>query len=58
MDSHKTRKAFVQMAMRLDWRLGHNECCSASSPRSVSGSDLCERHTFAKHKTEILTQVR
>ena len=28
IDSHKTHKAFVQMAKRLERILGHNECCS------------------------------
>ena len=36
MDSHKTHKAFVQMAKRLERTLGHNECCSAPSPPSVA----------------------
>ena len=35
MDSHKTHKAFIQMAKRLDRMSGHNECCSAPSPRTV-----------------------
>ena len=31
----QTHKAFIQMAKRLEWTLGHNECCSAPSPGSV-----------------------
>ena len=50
MDSHKIHKVLVQMAKRLDWMLGHNECCSAPSPRSYPACNLCERNTFVKHK--------
>ena len=40
MDSHKNHKAFVQMAKWSEGTLGHNECCSARSPRSVPAWDL------------------
>ena len=52
MDSHKTHKAFIQMANWLEQTLGHNECCSVPSPCSVPAWDLCERHTFTKHKNK------
>ena len=42
----------VQMAQQLKQTLDHNECCSAPSPLSVPASNLCERHTFVKHKKE------
>ena len=50
MDSHKTHKAFVQMAKWLERTSGHNKCCSAPGPFSALACELCERHTFAKHK--------
>ena len=31
MDSHRTHKALVQMAKRLEPKSGHNLCCSAAS---------------------------
>ena len=37
MDSHKTHKAFVQMAKRLEQTSGYNECCS--EPKSMFGED-------------------
>ena len=49
MDGHKTHKALVQMAERLEQASGHNECCSAPSPCWFPACNLCERHTFAKH---------
>ena len=56
MDSHKNHKAFVQMAKRLERKSGHNECCSAPSSCSIPAWDLCERHTFEKHKTRMVFQ--
>ena len=38
------------MAKWIEWMSGHNECCSAPSPHSLTACDLCERTTFAKHK--------
>ena len=51
--SSKQIKAFIQMAKRIEWTLCHNECCSAPSPCLFPTCDLCERHTFAKHKTDF-----
>ena len=44
MDSHKTHKAFVQMAKRLERTSNHNEFCSEPSTRLVPKWHLCERH--------------
>ena len=48
----QTHIAFVQVAKQLDRTLGHNECCSAPSPCSVPSCDLCQSHTFTKHKNK------
>ena len=56
MDSHKNQKAFVQVAKWIEWTSDHNECCSAPSPRSFPACNLCERHTFAKHKKKPVTE--
>ena len=42
------------MAKWIEWMSGHNECCSAPSPRSFPAYDLCERNTFAKHAGEMI----
>ena len=52
MESHTTHEAFIQMAKQLEQMSGHTECSSGPTPRSVSGCDLCERHTFADHKNK------
>ena len=52
MESHKTSKAFVQMAEQIEQTSGHNKCCTAPSPCSVPAFDLCERHTFVEHKNK------
>ena len=62
MDSHKTHKAFVQMAKWLEQTLGHNEYRSAPSlyvrfhlgtyvkdQRGQNKKDIC---TFWKHKNK------
>ena len=58
MDSHKTHKAFIQMAKRLERTSGHNEYCSAPSLHLVPACDLCERILREAHKqtdTELLS---
>ena len=52
MDSHKTHKAFIQVAKRLEGMSGHNECCSAPSLCWVPACVLCERHTIVKYKNK------
>ena len=51
----KLIKPLVQMAKRLERTSGHNECCSAPSPRLVPTCNVCERHTFAKHIKQTVT---
>ena len=51
MDSHNTHKAFIQTVKGLERMSDHNECCSMPSSHSVPTCNLCEIHTFAKHKT-------
>ena len=55
MDSHKNHKALVQIAKRIEWTSGHYECCSLPSPHLFPSCDLCERHAFADHKTDVPT---
>ena len=49
MDSHKTHKSVCSDGQTL----GHNECCSVPSPRWVPACNLCEGHTFVKHKKTV-----
>ena len=57
MDSHKNRKSLHSDGQAVRQMSGHNECCSAPSPRLVPAGDICERHTFWNRKKKTVTEL-
>ena len=45
-----TPTKIIKKEKLIEWILGHDECCSAPSPRTFPTCDQCEQNTFAKYK--------